>query len=657
MIRILQQDNRIIKAVFGVIIVVAIGAMTVALVPGIFNNDSSAPDASVYATVRTPGFLGRISGDSSSIKTEDVQRSAERQLQQRGLPEQYLPLVMDRAGQFEVERAVLLHEADKLGLEVSKDDLINFLKTGPYAQYLFPGGTFIGEDKYINFVQEAFRLPITQFETEVKSDLELQRLQALVTGGVAVSDSSVRTEYLQSGTKVKFDYAVISAADIKATINPSDSDLQSFFKSNAARYATAIPETRKIAFISFDASNLATPPAMVTDAEAQAYFTAHQDQYKTPEQVKTRHILIAVAKGADAKTDEAAKAKAEDLLKQVKAGGNFAELAKKNSDDPGSKDSGGELPMIETAKLDPAYAQAAMALSPGQTSPVVRSQFGYHIIQTEEKNTASVKSFAEVKPSIVAQLQTEKSAAATQMFATQLAAEAKKNGLDKTAAAHNLHVITTDYVSKTGIIPALSDSTPLLSAAFDATKNADPQTVSTSEGYALFQVVDIKPAHAPDFADYKSHILDDYRAEKTPELLNAQLIKLSDRAKVLNDLHRAAAEMKLEVKSSDLVGRDGQVSGVGALSGPASVVFSMQKGAVSGPIDEGVNGAVLQLTDKEEPSAADVAKNFAATKEKLLDTQRQNAFSVFVGSLMDRYEKAGAISYSKRQPSTLPFGN
>ena len=80
--------------------------------------------------------------------------------------------------------------------------------------------------------------------------------------------------------------------------------------------------------------------------------------------------------------DAAAKAKAEDVLKQMKAGGNFAELAKKYSDDPGSKDKGGELPMIPTAQLDPAYAKAAMALKPGQTSDLVRSQFGYHIIQT-----------------------------------------------------------------------------------------------------------------------------------------------------------------------------------------------------------------------------------------------------------------------------------
>jgi peptidyl-prolyl cis-trans isomerase D len=206
------------------------------------------------------------------------------------------------------------------------------------------------------------------------------------------------------------------------------------------------------------------------------------------------------------------------------------------------------------------------------------------------------------------------------------------------------------------VIPSLPDSTSLLGAAFDAAKGADPQAVSTGEGYAIYQVLDIKNAHAPEFADYKSHILDDYRAEKTPELLNAQLIKLSDRAKALNDLHKAAAEMKLEVKSSDLVGRDAQVTGIGALTGPAAVVFTLPKGGISGPINEGANGAVLQLTDKQEPSAEEIAKNFDATKEKLLDQQRQEAFSVFVGALMDRYEKAGAIAYSKKK-TDLPFGN
>jgi peptidyl-prolyl cis-trans isomerase D len=657
MIRILQQDNRATKVIFAVIIGAAIVTMVITLVPGIFNDDTGGgTTGTVYATIKTPGLLGRFAGDSITVHTLEVQRAAERQLQQNQLPEQYLSLLMDRAGQGQVERAVLEHEADKLGLGVTDGDLRSYLQTGPYAQYFFPDGHFIGNDRYIDFIENQARMSVDDFEKAVKSDIEIQRLQALVTGGVSVSDSAVKADYLQSGTKVKFDYAVISAADIKATINPTDADLQDFFKKNAARYANAIPETRKISFISFDASNLPAAPSMVSDAEVQSYYDAHQADYKTPEQVKTRHILIAVAKGADAKTDAAAKAKAEDVLKQLKAGANFAELAKKYSEDPGSKDTGGELPMIATSGLDPAYGQAAMLLSPGQTSPLVRSQFGYHIIQTEAKDPASVKPLAEVKPQIMAQLQTQKSASASQTFAAQLATEAKKNGLDKTAAAHSLHVVTTDFVQKTGIIPSLSDSAGLLTAAFAAARGGDPQVTTTGDGYAIFQVVDVKAAHSPDFADYKSHILDDYRTDKTPELLNAQLIKLSDRARALNDLHKAAAEMKLDVKSSDLVGRDAQVAGVGSLTGAASVVFTLPNGGISGPINEGVNGSVLQLTDKQEPTAADIAAHFDATREQLLNTKRQEAFSVFAGTLMERYEKAGAITYTK-QPTPSPFGN
>jgi peptidyl-prolyl cis-trans isomerase D len=216
-------------------------------------------------------------------------------------------------------------------------------------------------------------------------------------------------------------------------------------------------------------------------------------------------------------------------------------------------------------------------------------------------------------------------------------------------------VTTTDYLGKTGVIASLPDSSGLLTAAFGAAKGA-PQMASTGEGYAVFQVDDVKAAHAPAFADYKSHLLDDYRQQKAPELLNNKLIKLSDRAKQLNDLSKAAAEMNLPLQTSDLVGRDAQVPQIGALSGAASVVFTLPQGGISGPVNEGANGAVLQVLEKQEPSADDIAKNFDATKSKLLDQQRQEAFSIFVGSLMDRYEKAGAIVYSKKQ-SDLPLGN
>lgn len=646
------------KIVFIVIISLATVTMVITLVPGIFDN-AEMNDASVFATVHEPGFLGRF-GSGTPVKMTEVNQMASRLLQQQHLPDFLLPYMTQRAGQMLVQQTVLKKEADRLHLEVSDDDLRRELETGPFAQYLFPNGKFIGDEGYMNFVQSAFEMSRSDFEAQVKSDMEVSRLQALITSGSTVSDEAVREAYMAEGTKVKFDYAVISSEDLAKTINPSDADLQKFFEQSKARYATAIPETRKIEYAAFDASNLPGGKPQVTDADIQAYYNQHLDQYQVKDQVKTRHILIAVPAGADAKTDAAAKAKAEDVLKQVKAGGNFAELAKKYSDDPGSKEQGGELPMMPAAGLDPAYAKAAMALNPGQTSDLVRSQFGYHIIQTEQKQAAHTRPLDEVKSEITPILEQQKAGAAEQAFATALAAAAKSQGLDKAAAAKGLHVVTTDYVAKDGVIPGLADGTALLTQAFTAAKGAAPAAASTGDGYAVFQVVDVKPAHAPDFADYKQHILDDYRQQQVPALLSAQLNKLADRAKALGDLHKAAAEMNIPVKTSDLVDRNAQVTDLGSMSGPGAVAFTLAKGAISGPINAGRVGVVLTVLDKQEPTPDDVAKNFEKAKQGLLQSQDDEIFQVYLGSLMQKYEKKGAIHYAKgsqTQPSLPTSGS
>jgi peptidyl-prolyl cis-trans isomerase D len=376
------------------------------------------------------------------------------------------------------------------------------------------------------------------------------------------------------------------------------------------------------------------------------------------EQVKVRHILIAVPQGADAKTDAAAKAKAEDILKQIKSGGSFADLASKNSDDPGSKVQGGELGWLDRGKTVPEFDKAAFTLPVGQTSDLIKTQFGYHILQVEDKKTAHLRPLAEVKPEIVPIIEQQRAGAAEQTFAASLAADAKKNGMDKAAAMHGLHLVTTDYVAKDGVVAGLADGSALLTQAFSTVKGADPASVSTGDGFAVFKVDDIKAAHAPEFADYKAHILEDYREQQLPQLLNTQLSKLDDRAKVLNDLHKAAAEMNIPVKSSDLVGKDGQVPDLGAMSGPGSVAFSMGKGVISGPINAGRVGVVLTVTDKQEPTADDIAKNFVQTREKLLNDQREEIFRVYIGELTKKYESSGAVRYSKKQPEpgSSPLG-
>ena len=659
MIRILQQDNRVIKIIFAVIITVACVTMVITLVPGIFDNTGESGPNGNYAVVRGPGLLGRFASDSIPVKETEVQELAQRQLQQQHLPDFLMPYMTQRAGQVLVQRAILKREADRMKLQVSDEDLRRELQTGPFAQYLFPNGQYIGDDGYINFVQSNFQTSRSDFESKVKSDMELTRLQALITGGVTVSDAAVREAYRVQGTKVKFDYAVISAEDIAKTVNPSDAELQSFFKTNQTRYATAIPETRKIQYVAFDASNLPGGKPQITDAEIQAYYKKNQDAYKVQDQVKVRHILISVPQGADSKTDAAAKAKAEDLLKQIKAGGNFAELAEKNSDDPGSKSQGGELGWLDRGKTVPEFDKTAFSLAPGQTSGVIKTQFGYHILQVEDKKTAHERPLSEVKAEIVPVLEQQKVGASEQAFASQLAADAKKNGLDKAAAAKGLHVATTDYLGKDGVVAGLADGSLLLAQAFTVAKGAEPTAVSTGNGFAVFQVEDIKAAHAPDFAAYKAHILNDYREQQVPQLLSAAVNKLDDRAKVLNDLKKAAAEMNIPVKSSDFVNKDGQVPDLGAMSGPASVAFSLAKGAISGPINAGRVGAVLKVLDKQEPSADDIAKNFDKMRAQLLSEQQNEIFQVYMGSLMEKYQKGGAVRYSKQraEPGPAPAGN
>jgi peptidyl-prolyl cis-trans isomerase D len=238
----------------------------------------------------------------------------------------------------------------------------------------------------------------------------------LITGGVTVSDQEVRDTYRKENIKIKFDYAVLSAEDLRKTINPTDAELEGFFKQNAARYATAVPEERKITYFAFTPSELPGGVPHPTDQEIQQYFRAHQSEYSTPEQARSRHILIKVAPNADPQADAAAKAKAEGILKQIQGGANFADLAKKYSDDPGSKDTGGELGFSQRGRMVPQFDNAIFTQKIGDTQ-IVKSQFGYHIVQVEERQAAHTQTINEVLPTIQLTLVRQKLAQAEESYA------------------------------------------------------------------------------------------------------------------------------------------------------------------------------------------------------------------------------------------------
>ncbi len=661
MIRFLQSDNRLTKAIFGVVIGLAILAMVVTLVPGIYEGFAGAPQG-VYATVREPGFFGRVFGGSEQIKTTEVAALARNIAQRQGYPAQFEQFLQPQAQQILLAGVIEKHEADRLGLVATDEDVRHELQHGQLGQLFFPNGQFIGNDKYQQFVTQQIGYPSTQeFEDKLREELTQRKLVQFVTANTAVSDSAVREQVRQQGLKVKFDYAAITSDDVAKTINPIDSDLQSFFTKNQARYATAIPEQRKITYIPVTAASLPGGKPQVTDADLQAYYNAHKADYHVDEQVKVRHILISAPKGADAKTDAEAKAKAQSLLDQIRKGADFAALAKANSQDPGSKDSGGELGYVKrNHQMVPAFESAAMALKAGQTSDLVRTDFGYHILQAEARDEAHDKPLSEVAAEIRPILEQQKASGALQSFASQLASEAAKSGLEQAAAGHNLKATTTDYVASAGPVAGLPDSAQMLQGAFAQKKGDAPRVAPARAGETVvFSTVDIHPAHAPTFAEWKGHVLDDYRQEQVPNLLQAKLTKLATRAQELHDLRKAAGEQNVPIKTSDLVGKDANVPDVGQMSGPASVVFDLPKGGITGGLNSGngSSGAVLQVLDKQEPSPEEVAKDFATRRDTLIERKRGELFGVYMGTLLEKYKAKGAIHvYQQAKQPGLPVG-
>jgi len=651
MIRFLQsKDNRIVKAIFIVIIGAAVVTMVITLIPGIFQNASVSGDT--YATVY-PHWYSKFLFSGEAVSETQVQEAAEQQLQRQRLPDFALPYMVQRVGQQLIVQKLLIVEAGELGIHANDDDVAAFLHQGQFGQFLFPNGVYIGDDKYKAFVGNQFNMSVDEFQKELRQQIAINRLRSFITSGVSVSDNEIREQYRKQNLKIKFDYAVLSADDVRKSISPSDADLQAFFSKNAARYATAVPEERKITYFAFTANQIPGGTPQVSQPEIQAYYNAHQAEYNQPEQSRSRHILIKYPGGA-AKSDAEAKAKAENLLKQIKAGGDFAALAKANSEDPGSGAAGGELGFAKRGTMVPEFDSAIFSQKIGDTT-LVHTQFGYHIIQVEERQTAHAQPINEVLPTIQATLIRQKESQAESAFAQSLATEAAKNGLAKTAAAHHFEVVTTPSLGAQGVIAGLPDGSQVIAKAFTLKQGADPAFAPSGEGFAIFQVSGIAPAHAPAFADWKDHVLKDFTDERVPQLLAQKTKELSDKAKASGDLAKAAKEVGATVKTSDLVGDQGQVPDLGQVGSVASELFTLKVGDISGPIDAQRTGVVAKLLEKQEPTAEEIAKNLDQTRDQVLDQRREEAFNIFVSATEDRFKKAKLISVNaKNSKGGLP---
>src|SRR5579871_1826102 len=605
MIRFLQKSGQTTKYVLGGLLLIICASMVITLIPGGLTGD-------VFTGGQPPkGVVARV--DGTDVTADEVRQTARNMLQQQmpqGGPNMamLLPFFAQRATDQLITRQALLTEANRMGLHVTPEEIKDEIQHGRYAAYFFPGGNFIGQQEYEMRLQQANLTP-EKFETSVGDDILISKLQALISGTANVSESEIHDEFMKQNAKVKFDYAVLKQDDIKKGLHPTESELKAYYDSHKGTYANSIPEKRKVKYAVIDTAKLESE-VKVTPDDLRTYYDDHRDQYRVPEQVKVSHILIKTPlPGPDGKVDEKgvaeAQRRAEDLLKQLKGGANFEELAKKYSEDPGSAKQGGSLGWIGRGQTVPEFEKTAFSLPKGQISDLVKSSYGFHIIRVDDKQDAHSKSLDEVKSEIEPILKHQKAQQLAQKQAEQLLAQARAQGLDAAAAANGAPVITTDFVSRRDMLPGLGPSQQFMDAVFTEEEKSPPDMAPTSQGTAVFQLLAVQPPSTPTFDQIRTKVEEEFKNERSGVLLSQKAQELSDRAKAGHDLKKAAKELGATLKTSDAVLPDGQVPDIGSMSGPASVAFTMRPGEISGPLNSGATVAVLQVEEVQPPSEAE----------------------------------------------------
>ncbi|HET9837022.1 MAG TPA: peptidyl-prolyl cis-trans isomerase [Candidatus Angelobacter sp.] len=647
MIKFLQSGNRAAKYLLAGFLLVLSASMVTYLIPN-FMSDTSAAQPGVVATV-----------GGHEITRNDVSRVLQDQARQQNIPPQFMAFMAQRAISDLIQQAEITYEAERMGLSVSDKELRDDLQT-TYKEAFFPGGKWVGPEQYKQILQN-YNLTVDQFEHSVKQGLLRRKLFSVVAGNATVADSDVEQAYKDKNTKVKVQYAVLSIDDVLKSIKPTETELKAYFEANQPRYQNAIPEKRQIKYFVINDKDVADQ-VKVDPAEIQKYYNTHQDSFKVPERVKLRHILIGfppVPPGGtlEQKAIDETRAKAEDVLKQVKAGGDFAALAKKYSTDPGSKDKGGELPEFTQGvqNLDPEFAKVAFAQAKGQTSDLVRSQFGFHIIRTEERVDASAKPLAEVKDDIEKLLKQDSVAKLENKISSEAMEAAQKEGLEKAAAKYHAQVLQSNMVTRTDSLAGIGAQPQFMDAVFNTQEKAGAQNARTSNAYVFYEVTKVEPSRKPSYEEVRDQVASQFKNERAVDMLRRKTEEMADRAHREHDLAKAAKEAGATVKSSELVGRTATVPDLGSMSGPAAAAFNLKQGEISGPLNLGRNQGVLQVTERQEASSADpqFAKERDELRDQLLQQKQQEVLSMFMNDLSTRLEKEGKVKINKAEMDSL----
>jgi len=599
----------------------------------------------LYLVPQTPGTGEASSTDTiakvgdETVSTAEVRQQLAEIQQRNQVPKQLESLYARQILNQLVFQKEMEYEAKRLGIRVSDQERADRIRQ--FLPTAYNGDTFVGMDRYASEVQARFQLTVPVFEELIRQGLLQDKFRKLVTDGVSVGPSELQDEFKYKNEKVKLDYAFIKPEDLEAKITPDEAEIKASYEKNRSRYQ--VPEKRVARYGLIDLNQL-RQTAQISDDELKAQYQQNIQQYQVPNRVHVEHILLMTVGKTDAEVEEIRK-KAEDVLKQAKKGAQFEDLAKKYSEDPGTKDKGGDLGWLMQGQAVPEFEKTAFGLEKGKISDLVKTQYGFHIIKVLDKETAHTKPFEEVKDSIKTPLLLAKADKLASDESDQLSAAIRRSNkvsLDDLAKQFHLTVGETRPVSAADPILELGNSKEAKEAVFRLHQDELSMPIRTDRGYLVLSVKQIQPTHPGSLEEVRDKIVGELKQQKATELARAKAEDLAKRVKAGEKFEAAAKSLGLEAKTSDLFARNGSISG--AVSGKqVTAAFQLKPGDVGAPLNLGANWFVYRVTEKQEPNPADFEKQKKELTDQVLQTKRNLAFEAFRTSLETRLKQEGKL--------------
>jgi len=531
-------------------------------------------------------------------------------------------------------------EAERMGLQVSDADVADTIRQ--MVPSLFPDGKFVGRDAYAGMLAQQ-NMTIDQFESDLKRQVAITRLRDIAMEGTIVTQPEIEAAFRKKGEKIKVEFVRLTADKYKAESQPSAQEVLDFYKANTGRYSS--PEKRNLTVLIADQTKMeaAVSPS---DADLQRMYSQNLEAFRTPERVKARHILLKT-QGKPASEEAAIKAKGESLLKQIKGGADFAKLAKENSEDTGSGANGGDLgDWITHGQMVPEFDKAIFALKVGETSDLVKTMYGYHIVQTLARQDAGVRTFAEAKPELVAQWKKQRVNDLVQQASDKAQGELQKDPShpEKVAAEYNMQVVRVDNYTAGTPVADLGPNADFDQAVAGLKKGEVSQPISAGTKLALAVVNDVIPAHPSSFEEVQGQVRDLMTQNRATASVQKHANELIEKAKAMGgDLAKAAKSMGLEIKTSNEVDRAGNIEGIGMAS-YVSEGFAKPDGTVFGPVGLPDGGTIVaKVVSHSSADLSQLGAQRSIIRDEIKSERARERNSLFESGVKEMLIKEGKI--------------